>query len=307
MTTGLIGSIQDYSTKDGPGLRSTVFMKGCNFACKWCANPELISFDDQEVYFFPERITDPEMAVRENKGALVREKGGQWCLDRSRLSEPSELIERNTQMIFEAVAKKMSVDECVGKLLRNMEFYAASNGGVTFSGGEAMIQVAFVSECLERLKDNGIHTTVDTAGNVPWAYFMKVLDHTDLFLYDIKSCDERLHKEGTGIGNKRILDNARRLAEAGKPMWVRLVVIPGWNDETADLEDRLRFTASLGDVVERVDLLGYHTLGMGKYLRLGLEYPLPGMPDLEERLIEEAMALGDDLGLNMRYEPGVHA
>ena len=306
MTMGLIGSIQDYSTKDGPGLRSTVFMKGCNLACKWCANPELISFDDQEVYFFSERITDPDMAVRENEGALARQ-GGRWCLDRSRLPEPDELIERNTQMIFETVARKMSVDECVGKLLRNMEFYTASNGGVTFSGGEAMIQVAFVSECLKRLKDNGVHTTVDTAGNVPWAYFTKVLDHTDLFLYDIKSCDERLHRQGTEAGNKRILDNARRLAEADRPMWVRLVVIPGGNDAAADLEERLRFTASLGDAVERVDLLSYHTLGMGKYLRLGLDYPLPDMPCLDERLIEEAMALGTDLGLNMHYDPGVHA
>lgn len=306
MTMGLIGSIQDYSTKDGPGLRSTVFMKGCTLACKWCANPELISFDDQEVYFFSERITDPEMAVRENEGALDRQDG-RWRLDRSRLPEPDELIERNTQMIFETVARRMSVDECVAKLLRNREFYTASDGGVTFSGGEAMIQVAFVSECLKRLKDNGVHTTVDTAGNVPWAYFTKVLDHTDLFLYDIKSCDERLHRQGTGSGSKRILDNARRLAEAERPMWVRLVVIPGWNDVATDLEERLRFTASLGDAVKRVDLLAYHSLGVGKYLRLGLDYPLPGMPRLDERLIEEAMALGTDLGLNMHYEPGVHA
>jgi len=223
------------------------------------------------------------------------------------LPEPDELSERNTQMIFETVARRMSVDECVAKLLRNREFYTASDGGVTFSGGEAMIQVAFVSECLKRLKDNGVHTTVDTAGNVPWAYFTKVLDHTDLFLYDIKSCDERLHRQGTGAGSKRILDNARRLAEADRPMWVRLVVIPGWNDVATDLEERLRFTASLGDAVKRVDLLAYHSLGVGKYLRLGLDYPLPGMPRLDERLIEEAMALGTDLGLNMHYEPGVHA
>ena len=134
MTTGLIGSIQDYSTKDGPGLRSTVFMKGCNLACKWCTNPELISFDDQQVYFFPERIKDPDMALRENEGALARQ-GGQWRLERSRLPEPDELIERNTQMIFEAVSRRMSVDECVDRFLRNRVFYETSGGGVTFSGG----------------------------------------------------------------------------------------------------------------------------------------------------------------------------
>ena len=305
MTTGLIGFIQDYSTRDGPGLRSTVFMKGCSLVCKWCANPELISFDDQQVYFFPERITDPDMALRENEGALVRQ-GGQWRLDRSRLPEPDELIERNTQMIFEAVSRRMSVDECVGRLLRNTEFYTASGGGVTFSGGEAMIQVAFVSECLKRIKDNGVHTTVDTAGSVPWTYFSKVLDYTDLFLYDIKSCDEQLHKQGTGVRNDRVLKNARQLAEADTPMWVRLVVIPGWNDDVADLEDRLRFTASLGNAVKRVDLLGYHTLGVGKYLRLGLDYPLPSLPRLDEDLIRRAMKLGTGLGLNMHYEPGAH-
>lgn len=254
MTTGLVGSIQDYSTKDGPGLRSTVFLKGCNLACKWCANPELISFDENEV-FFPERIKDPDLALAENEGALERAPGG-WRLARGLLHAPAELIERNTQMIFDAVATRMSVDECVDRLLRNWVFYETSGGGVTFLGGEALIQVGFVSQCLNRLKEQGIHTAIDTAGNVPWGYFARVVDRTDLFLYDIKAIDEDAHRRGTGVSGRRVLDNSRRLAEAGKTMWIRLVVIPGWNDDAADLAARVRFAASLGPAVERVDVLG---------------------------------------------------
>lgn len=306
MITGLVGSIQDYSTKDGPGLRSTVFLKGCNLACKWCANPELISFDENEVFFFPERIKDPDLALAENEGALERAPGG-WRLARGLLPAPAELIERNTQMIFDAVATWMSVDECVDRLLRNRVFYETSGGGVTFSGGEALIQVGFVSQCLNRLKEQGIHTAIDTAGNVPWSYFARVVDRTDLFLYDIKAIDEDAHRRGTGVSGRRVLDNARRLAEAGKTMWIRLVVIPGWNDDAADLAARVRFAASLSPAVERVDVLGYHTLGVGKYLRLGMDYELSEIPAVDEALIDSVLELGRELGLAIEYEPGVQA
>ena len=175
------------------------------------------------------------------------------------------------------------------------------------NGGEALIQVGFVSQCLTRLKEQGIHTAIDTAGNVPWGYFARVVDRTDLFLYDIKAIDEDAHRRGTGVSGRRVLDNARRLAEAGKTMWIRLVVIPGWNDAAADLAARVRFAASLGPAVERVDLLGYHTLGVGKHLRLGMDYELSEIPAVDEALIDSVLELGRELGLAIKYEPGVQA
>ena len=175
------------------------------------------------------------------------------------------------------------------------------------NGGEALIQVGFVSQCLTRLKEQGIHTAIDTAGNVPWSYFARVVDRTDLFLYDIKAIDEDAHRRGTGVSGRRVLDNARRLAEAGKTMWIRLVVIPGWNDAAADLAARVRFAASLGPAVERVDLLGYHTLGVGKHLRLGMDYELSEIPAVDEALIDSVLELGRELGLAIKYEPGVQA
>ncbi len=306
MTIGLIGSIQDYSTKDGPGLRTTVFMKGCNLACKWCSNPELISFDETEVFFFPERIKDVEMAIRENEGALVHDETG-WRFSRATQPPVAELLERNTQIIFDSVAQRMTVDECVDRLLRNRAFYDASDGGVTFSGGEAMIQVEFVRDCLLRLHEAGVHTAIDTAGMVPWAYFKQVIDYTDLFLYDIKAINEDIHLNGTKAGNRRILENARRLAQAGAAMWVRLVLVPGYNDDWDDFRQRIKFAAELGGAVGRVDILGYHTLGVGKYHRLGKGYGLDKTADLDQSLIDKALQLGRSLGLNIHYEPGIHA
>jgi len=306
VTTGLVGSIQDYSTKDGPGLRSTVFLKGCNLACKWCANPELISFDENEV-FFPERIKDPDLALAENEGALERAPGG-WRLARGLLPAPAELIERSTQMIFDAVATRMSVDECVDRLLRNRVFYETSGGGVTFSGGEALIQVGFVSQCLNRLKEQGIHTAIDTAGNVPWGYFARVVDRTDLF-----PLRHQGHRRGRAPpGHRRVRPprpGQRPAARRGREDHVD----PPRGDPR--LERRRRRSRGARPLrrlprprrregrCPRLTTRSASASTSG----LGMDYELSEIPAVDEALIDSVLELGRELGLAIEYEPGVQA
>jgi pyruvate formate lyase activating enzyme len=302
-TQGFVSAFQDYSTNDGPGLRNTVFLKWCNLNCLWCANPEAL-LPDPEVYFFPERIVDAELALAENFGS-VSQSGGQWEFDRTRLGDLDELVERNTQPLFEEVGRWVDVDTCVTRLIRDEVFYQASHGGVTFSGGEPMLQVNFIREVFATLRERGIHTAIDTAGDVPYTYFESVLDDTDLFLYDIKTADAGLHRELTGVNNGRILENAQRLARDARDIWVRLVLVPGLNDSFDDLRKRLDIVAAMGPVVSRVDLLGYHSLGVGKYRRLGREYPLGRLPPPDKDVLRSAEKYAEELCLPFHYEPGV--
>jgi pyruvate formate lyase activating enzyme len=295
---GLVSAFQDYSTQDGPGLRQTVFLKRCNLRCRWCANPETLRAGE-ELYFFPERIEDAQLALAENPGALAQTKDG-WRLDRSALPGAEELIERNTQALFEPVGQWVTPAACARRLLRDRPFFAASGGGVTFSGGEPLLQAAFieaVAASLDAEPGEPIHLAIDTAGEVPWAAFERLLGRVDLFLYDIKAADDDLHRRLTGAGNQRILANAQRLAAAGQALWVRLILVPGLNDSRQEVRRRLELTAALGAAVDRVDLLAYHSLGAGKYRRLGLDYELGELPGLDPAVVADALDRGRALGL----------
>lgn len=304
-TKGLVSSFQDYSTKDGPGLRQTVFLKRCNLQCLWCSNPETLR-GGEDLMFFPERITNAELALKENDGALSR-AGQHWEVDRGLLGKPDQVMEQNTMRLFETVGEWIEPGECTRRLLRSKAFYDTSGGGVTFSGGEPMLQASFISEVQALLAEHNVHIAIDTAGHVPWSEFDKVLDRTDLFLFDIKAADSELHRRLTGVGNERILENARRLAQEATEIWIRLVLVPGLNDSPGDLHGRLQIAADMGECVTRVDILGYHSLGVGKYQRLGRAYQLGKVPAPDQSLLDEAIAYASSLGLPIHYEPGVTA
>lgn len=170
------------------------------------------------------------------------------------------------------------MDELVKELLKDRVFYQTSGGGVTFSGGEPLWQSGFIAQVARKLKAEGIHTILDTAGNVGWCHFEEVLPFIDLVLYDIKTFDHNLHRQLTGQENDLILMNAKLLAEKDVPMRVRLVLIPGLNDSPDELRARMRLVSELKSV-QQVDLLPYHRYGAGKYARLGLDYPLADLPE----------------------------
>jgi len=263
-TTGLISTIQSYSIKDGPGIRSTVFCVGCNLRCAWCCNPELM---------------------------LPGVKTMRFTLN----GQPQE----------EPVGYRISAEDLAAKLVRDKPFYDASHGGVTFSGGEPALQSGWVLHTAQLLRAQNIETALDTAGNVPENVMQDLASGIDLFLYDLKAYDPILHERCTGSANGRILDNLRLLARLQKRIIIRLVIVPGYNDDLDDVAARLDLIRSLGSAVERVDVLPYHVLGVGKYGRLGLPYPLPKDLKVTAEYLEQLQKLAAARNVSVQIE-GFH-
>jgi len=247
--TGVIFDIQRFSVHDGPGIRTTVFMKGCPLRCRWCHNPEGLS-GKLQLQFFEEKCI-----------------GCGACGKRERLSDakgcPAEALT--------VCGKEVRVDELMRELLKDRIFYA-TDGGVTFSGGECLLQADFVTAVLTQIKAQGLHTAIDTSGCVPWSEIEKTLNACDLYLYDVKCMDPALHRRYTGVENTLILENLKRLSDIGKEIWIRTPIIPDFNNTEQEMAAIADFVSSLPSV-KRATLMPYHTLGASKYKTLGLEYP----------------------------------
>lgn len=255
---------------DGPGIRTTVFFKGCNLRCAWCHNPESQSPGPQ-LLFYPDKCTGcgkcREKCPNSLQSCSLCGKCALYCPNDAR----------------ELCGREVSPEEVLRELLRDKAYYDASGGGVTFSGGECMLQIDALEALLKLCREAGLHTAVDTAGHVPFAYFEKILPYTDLFLYDIKVMDEAVHRQYTGVGNARILDNLKRLLNLGHPLWIRIPVIPGVNDSPEEME-RIRDFLAASPAPEKVELLPYHAMGEHKYAALGKaarSFPVPEETRLE--------------------------
>jgi pyruvate formate lyase activating enzyme len=294
---GLISTIQRYSTKDGPGIRSTVFFVGCNLRCKWCANPELMKPGIKYMHF-------ENLCI--HCGACVKIAANQsikfvkvgCVIDRLRCTNIEECMDICPKEAYEKVGYEIRSEDLLEKLLRDALFYEKSGGGVTFSGGEPAFQGDFVIEAANLLRSQGVHVALDTAGYLPWTSLQKVVEAVDMVLYDIKAYDNDIHKACTGVGNEEILDNAKHIARMNKEIIIRMVIVPGWNDDFIDIKKRIMFVKELGSSVTRVDLLRYHNLGIGKYQRLGMKYPLENDIECDEVLLQKIKNLALEQGLN---------
>ena len=283
---GMIFNIQRFSIYDGPGARTTVFFKGCNLRCKWCHNPESIPSKPQ-LEFYPDRCIGCGKCLEVcPTGAQGVDAEGAHVIDREACVNCMKCVDTCYAEALVAVGQRISAEELMEAVMTDVPYYQRSGGGVTFTGGECMVQHDFLKEMLRRLKAEGIHTAVDTAGNVPWRLFEEILADTDIFLYDVKAADPEVHRRLTGVENGLILENLRRLCAAGKRIWIRIPYIPGCNDK------EMPAIAALleGLPVERVEVMPYHRLGEGKYAALGLENtgPICVIPtDAEiERVVE---------------------
>jgi pyruvate formate lyase activating enzyme len=194
----------------------------------------------------------------------------------------------------------MAVEEALEIVLKDEVFYEISGGGVTIGGGEPTFQPKFVSELLQGCKDNGVHTAMETCGQTPWKTLNRILKNTDLLLLDIKHMDSVRHREKTGIGNEKILENARLAADCVKEMIVRLPLVPGFNDDAHDLDDLGRFIRDQLPRVHRVDILPYHSMGESKSTRLGREYPMRTTEPLSKEGIQLAKTILESYGLEIR-------
>ena len=263
MSKGLIFDIRRFSVHDGPGIRTTLFLKGCPLNCWWCHNPESKAFEE-------------EKSVR-------------------RLTLEDQVFEQ-----VQTTGIWMTPEEVCGEVLRDLVFFNESSGGVTFSGGEPLLQLPFLKETLAILNESQIHTTIDTCGYATQEEFRQIMDLTDLFLYDLKIMDEHEHIKYSGVSNQPILSNLRLLYEHHKNVIIRFPVIPGINDSKENIDKMKSFLSKLGDRFHEIDLLPYHSLAREKYYRFGATNNLSELPEMKKEDLIPIKQEFESVGLKVR-------
>lgn len=269
---GICFQIQRYSIHDGPGIRTTLFLKGCPLRCLWCHNPESQRKSPVRMLDADKCLKCGACAANCPTGALLCEDDGTVSHDPSFCGGCGKCAAACPTGALDISGKWYTAEALAEIALRDEVFFDESGGGVTVSGGEPLAQAEFLSELLGYIKARGVRTAVDTCGYAQRADLERVLPLTDLFLYDLKCADSERHRALTGVGNERILENLRFLSESGANIWGRMPIIPGLNDEPETVLDGLRVFARAG--VERVHLIPYHGAGQYKYDRLGEKYTL---------------------------------
>ena len=269
---GTIFEIKHFAVHDGPGIRTTVFLKGCPLKCLWCHNPEGISTKKQ-LEFIRHKCTNCGRcaAICPTKAhALNAER--QHIFDRKKCINCGKCVSACFSGALSLYGKEVTTDEVMRDLLSDKDFYESGNGGITLSGGECLMQAAFCAELLQKCKQNGLHTAVDTCGMVPRAALDSVIPYTDLFLYDIKAIDEDVHKACTGQSNKLILENLSYLNEKKKAVEIRIPFVPHYND--SQIEKIGAFLQNLTNITG-VRVLPYHNYAGTKYNSLDMKNTLP--------------------------------
>lgn len=276
MTKGLVFNIQRFSVNDGPGIRTTVFLKGCPMRCPWCHNPESIS-PDKQLVLRSERCLRCGDCYAMCKNHAIRKEDGEYVTQRAVCKECGECVEMCMSEAREIVGREMATEEVVGEIEKDRIFFEQSGGGASFSGGEPFLQHEFLFSLLKACKEKGIHTVVDTAGYTSSDVLQRISGFVDLFLYDIKTMDDQQHRDFTGVSNRLILENLQHLAEWGRRVIVRIPIIPGINADSESIRRIGSFVGALGNV-EEIHLLPYHQTGIEKYRRLGMDYRMNGTP-----------------------------
>ena len=269
-----IFDVKRFAVHDGDGIRTTVFFKGCPLRCVWCHNPEGLARPKQLAYYAHKCIGCGECTTA-CAAHTISELGHEFDRDKCNGCEGEETCLCEPLCLGGALkhyGRDVSVKDLMPELLEDIDFYKNSGGGVTLSGGECLVQADFCAELLKSLKEQGIHTAVDTCGLVPRASIEKVLPYTDIFLYDVKAIDGEVHQKCTGVDNALILDNLRYLDSVGAKIEIRIPVVPGYND--FELEKIHSFLSGLKNITA-IKELKYHNLAGSKYDALGLENTLP--------------------------------
>jgi pyruvate formate lyase activating enzyme len=303
-TTGTIFNIQFDSTEDGPGIRTTVFMKGCPMSCPWCHNPEGISPSPQLVWYETRCIGAVKCLKACPKGAL-KPNPGKMGVDRALCDACGDCVSACPSGALEVIGKAYSVDDLLATVVRDKVFYEKSGGGVTLSGGEASLQARFCAELMKAFKQEGIHTALDTCGAANWETLQPLVDLSDLILYDLKIMDPEKHRGYTGFPIDVILENARRISKLRKPMWVRTPIVPGYTDTIENIGRVARFIRESLPTVERYDLLAFNNTCAAKYERLGLAWRLERKRLIGEKLMEKLAAAARREGLDSVHWSGM--
>ena len=296
MNQPFIFDIKRYAINDGPGIRIVIFLKGCNLNCAWCHNPESISTEMERMYAPAKCIkcgtcvmACPEKAITLTSEGIITDD--ELCKMCGKCAEvcPTKAIEIS--------GHPMSVDQIMNEIEKERVFFDQSGGGVTFSGGEPLLQSRFLIELLDECGKRGIHRAFDTAGLANTEIILEVAKRTDLFLYDLKMMDSEKHRKWVGVPNEKILENLKLLAETGVKIIIRIPLIGGVNDDAENMESTARFVAALSGEKKEVNLLPYHKIAQTKYQKLGRpeEFQLLEEPTKEAQ--QQAIAIFQEYGI----------
>jgi pyruvate formate lyase activating enzyme len=299
-TTGTIFNVQRFSIEDGPGIRTTVFMKGCPLSCTWCHNPEGISNKKQLMWFDVRCIGARDCLAACPKRALELTPGG-MVIDRESCDGCGECQKACPAGAIEVVGREVTPREVFDEVERDEAFYRNSGGGLTVSGGEPTMQPRFVRELFTLSRDAGIPTALDTCGYCQGDVLGGLLELSDMAMLDLKIMDEARHIELTGVELAPVLESGRVITRSGTPLWVRTPIIPGCTDSEENIAAIARFIAAELGTVERWDLLSFNNTCGSKYSRLGMSWELEGEPLIDKTKMESLAAAAGSAGCKVEW------
>lgn len=298
MIAGLVFDIKRFSIHDGPGIRTTVFLKGCPLNCWWCHNPES-QVPTPERIFHQNRCVRCGACLAACEHGAISQNGDSILTDDGKCTLCGACVETCYAEARQIVGQEMTVAQVMAEVERDLAFYDESGGGVTFSGGEPLTQPQFLAALLRACKQAEIHTTLDTCGFAAWQTLDEIREKVDLFLYDLKLMDDVQHRRFTGVSNRTILYNLQRLSQQGHPIILRVPIIPGINDGDDNLRSIAQFAASLPHLAG-LDLLPYHATAAAKYERLHRGYELAAIPPPAETTLTRAAQLFQEYDLQIQ-------